>query len=381
MRSPIPGILAPLFAGYIPGATIPPGVDPIPTISAAPSPTMTALAILLTLTMLIAFAIFFFVMENAKATKALTHELSVTNKALAQAMDPAYENSPAQSLNNVQVLLKNSAFFQSSTQSSIMRKYTSEANRLAGTRRTAKELPLLRGEIASASDSLSPRNPLYPLNPVDPEAQHEHNQDAFIQSLLEQQEHFRKELDRLKSQHAHPSNPANRTNTHASQHPGLKRKLSVPPPAVRESDNSIGDPFEEGAYTRPASELLREVREENGHTLHEVDPDDPDMDALVAEDQRSYEETYSSLDHPQGSDGAMMRDRQEQQLTEEEYRRASLTTWPASEATLQAGVENGGPGDTDTYPSETYAEENARMRDQADATAKQIRDEAEKDAE
>ena len=342
MRSPIYSLLA----AYIPGATIPPGVDPIPTISAAPSPTMTALAVLLTLTMLVAFVIMFFVMENAKATKALTHELSVTNKALAQAMDPAYENSPAQSLNNLQVLLRNSAFFQSSTQSTIMRKYTSEANRLAGAHRTPSQLPLLRGEIASASDSL---NPLYPeslIDPisVDPEAQHEHNQDAFIQSLLEQQEHFRKELDRLKSQHAHPSNPANRTNTRASQHPGLKRKLSVPPPAVRESDNSIGDPFEEEAYTRPASELLREVREENGH-IRPI-PDEAD--------EAEFE---SSLDHPQGSDGAMMRDHHQQ------------------------GVENGGPGDTDTYPSETYAEENARMRDQADAAAKQIRDEAEKDAE
>ena len=318
MRSLIPGILA----AYIPGATIPPDVDPIPTISAAPSPTMTALAVLLTLTMLIAFAILFFVMENAKATKALTHELSVTNKALAQAMDPAYKNSPAQSLNNLQVLLRNSAFFQSSTQSSILRKYTSEANRLAGAHRTAKELPLLQGEVPSAADSYR-QLAIDPIL-VDPEAQHEHNQDAFIQSLLEQQEHFRKELDRLKSQHAHPSNPANRTNTRASQHPGLKRKLSVPPPAVRESDNSIGDPFEEEAYTRPI-------------------PDEAEFE--------------SSLDHPQGSDGAMMRDLHQQ------------------------GVENGGPGDTDTYPSETYAEENARMRDQADAAAKQIRDEAEKDAE
>ena len=338
MRSPIYSLLA----AYIPGATIPPGVDPIPTISAAPSPTMTALAIMLTLTMLIAFAIFFFVMENVKATKALTHELSVTNKALAQAMDPAYENSPAQSLNNMQVLLRNSAFFQSSTQSSILRKYTSEANRLAGAHRTPSQLPLLQGEVPSAADSYR-QLAIDPIS-VDPEAQHEHNQDAFIQSLLEQQEAFRKELDRLKSQHAHPSNPANRTNTRSSQHPGLKRKLSVPPPAVRESDNSIGDPFAEGAYTRPASELLREVREENGHTR-------------PIPDEAEFE---SSLDHPQGSDGAMMRDHHQQ------------------------GVENGGPGDTDTYPNkhgETYAEENARMRDQADAAAKQIRDEAEKDAE
>ena len=162
MRSPIYSLLA----AYIPGATIPPDVDPIPTISAAPSPTMTALAIMLFLVLITLLVLFFFVMENAKATKALTHELSVTNKALAQAMDPAYENSPAQSLNNLQVLLRNSAFFQSSTQSTIMRKYTSEANRLAGAHRTAKELPLLRGEIASASDSLNPRNPLYPPNPV-----------------------------------------------------------------------------------------------------------------------------------------------------------------------------------------------------------------------
>ena len=336
MQSLIPGILTPLLPSYIPGATIPPGVDPIPTISAAPSPTMTALAIMLFLVLITLLVLFFFVMENAKATKALTHELSVTNKALAQAMDPAYENSPAQSLNNLQVLLRNSAFFQSSTQSSIMRKYTSEANRLAGAHRTAKELPLLQGEVPSAADSYR-QLAIDPIL-VDPEAQHEHNQDAFIQSLLEQQEHFRKELDRLKSQHAHP---ANRTNTHASQHPGLKRKLSVPPPAVRESDNSIGDPFEEGAYTRPASELLREVRKENGHTR-------------PIPDEAEFE---SSLDHPQGSDGAMMRDLHQQ------------------------GVENGGPGDTDTYPSETYAEENARMRDQADAAAKQIRDEAEKDAE
>lgn len=332
MRSPIYSLLA----AYIPGATIPPDVDPIPTISAAPSPTMTALAILLTLTMLIAFAIFFFVMENVKATHAMTRELEVTNKALARAMDPAYENSPAQSLNNLQILLRNSAFFQSSTQSSILRKYTSEANRLAGAHRTAKELPLLQGEVPSAADSYR-QLAIDPIS-VDPEAQHEHNQDAFIQSLLEQQEHFRKELDRLKSQHAHPSNPANRTNTRASQHPGLKRKLSVPPPAVRESDSSIGDPFAEEAYTRPASELLREVRKENGPI-----PDEAEFE--------------SSLDHPQGSDGAMMRDLHQQ------------------------GVENGGPGDTDTYPSETYAEENARMRDQADAAAKQIRDEAEKDAE
>ena len=332
MRSPIYSLLA----AYIPGATIPPDVDPIPTISAAPSPTMTALAILLTLTMLIAFAIFFFVMENVKATHAMTRELEVTNKALARAMDPAYENSPAQSLNNLQILLRNSAFFQSSTQSSILRKYTSEANRLAGAHRTAKELPLLQGEVPSAADSYR-QLAIDPIS-VDPEAQHEHNQDAFIQSLLEQQEHFRKELDRLKSQHAHPSNPANRTNTRASQHPGLKRKLSVPPPAVRESDSSIGDPFAEEAYTRPASELLRE---ENGHTR-------------PIPDEAEFE---SSLDHPQGSDGAMMRDLHQQ------------------------GVENGGPGDTDTYPSETYAEENARMRDQADAAAKQIRDEAEKDAE
>ena len=325
MRSLILGILAPLLAGYIPGATIPPDVDPIPTISAAPSPTLTALAVLLTLTMLVAFVIMFFVMENVKATKTLTYELSITNKSLARAMDPAYENSPAQSLNNLQVLLRNSAFFQSSTQSSILRKYTSEANRLAGAHRTAKELPLLQGEVPSAADSYR-QLAIDPIL-VDPEAQHEHNQDAFIQSLLEQQEHFRKELDRLKSQHAHPSNPANRTNTHASQHPGLKRKLSVPPPAVRESDNSIGDPFAEGAYTRPI-------------------PDEAEFE--------------SSLDHPQGSDGAMMRDLHQQ------------------------GVENGGPGDTDTYPNkhgETYAEENARMRDQADAAAKQIRDEAEKDAE
>ena len=322
MRSLIPGILAPLFDGYIPGATLPPGVDPIPTISAAPSPTMTALAIMLFLVLITRLVLLFFVMENAKATKALTHELSVTNKALAQAMDPAYENSPAQSLNNLQVLLRNSAFFQSSTQSTIMRKYTSEANRLAGAHRTAKELPLLRGEVPSAADSYR-QLAIDPIS-VDPEAQHEHNQDAFIQSLLEQQEHFRKELDRLKSQNAHPSN---RTNTRASQHPGLKRKLSVPPPAVRESDNSIGDPFAEGAYTRPI-------------------PDGAEFE--------------SSLDHPQGSDGAMMRDLHQQ------------------------GVENGGPGDTDTYPNkhgETYAEENARMRDQADAAAKQIRDEAEKDAE
>ena len=317
MRSPIYSLLA----AYIPGATIPPDVDPIPTISAAPSPTMTALAIMLFLVLITLLVLFFFVMENAKATRALTHELSVTNKALAQAMDPAYENSPAQSLNNLQVLLRNSAFFQSSTQSSILRKYTSEANRLAGAHRTAKELPLLQGEVPSAADSYR-QLAIDPIT-VDPEAQHEHNQDAFIQSLLEQQEAFRKELDRLKSQHAHP---ANRTNTRASQHPGLKRKLSVPPPAVRESDNSIGDPFAEGAYTRPTA---------------------------IA-DEADFE---SSLDHPQGSDGAMMRDLHQQ------------------------GVENGGPGDTDTYPSETYAEENARMRDQADAAAKQIRDEAEKDAE
>ena len=326
MRSPIYSLLA----AYSPGATIPPDVDPIPTISAAPSPTMTALAIMLFLVLITLLVLFFFVMENVKATKAFTHELSVTNKALAQAMDPAYENSPAQSLNNLQVLLRNSAFFQSSTQSSILRKYTSEANRLAGAHRTVKELPLLQGEVPSAADSYR-QLAIDPIT-VDPEAQHEHNQDVFIQSLLEQQEHFRKELDRLKSQHAHPSNPANRTNTRASQHPGLKRKLSVPPPAVRESDNSIGDPFEEEAYTRPASELLRE---ENGHTL--PIPDEADFE--------------SSLDHPQGSDGAMMRDRHQQ------------------------GVENGGPGDTDTYPNKTYAEENARMRDQADAAAKQIRDE------
>lgn len=318
MRSPIYSLLA----AYIPGATIPPDVDPIPTISAAPSPTMTALAIMLFLVLITLLVLFFFVMENAKATKALTHELSVTNKALAQAMDPAYENSPAQSLNNLQVLLRNSAFFQSSTQSTIMRKYTSEANRLAGAHRTPSQLPLLQGEVPSAADSYR-QLAIDPIS-VDPEAQHEHNQDAFIQSLLEQQEHFRKELDRLKSQNAHPSN---RTNTRASQHPGLKRKLSVPPPAVRESDNSIGDPFAEGAYTRPI-------------------PDEAEFE--------------SSLDHPQGSDGAMMRDLHQQ------------------------GVENGGPGDTDTYPNkhgETYAEENARMREQADAAAKQIRDEAEKDAE